>query len=503
MVGFWSCIYLVFVACGARWMIGSPWMRRCALAGLVLAGLAVQMTIQHVGFGLAKWPFVLYMESSSGYYTAAKRDVLSARDFLARYDQIQADYQKRYGPLHLATHPPGLVLIHYAARELCLGSPRLKQFLLAIQPESARNGFLAVAAGTPIHLADRASIWLVALLTQLASAMTVLPIFGLARRGCGPVAAWFAAALWPLVPAVTIFMPKSDVMYPLFAVTCVMLIGAGRNCAVRWSGAVAAGVVLVAGMFLTFGLVSVVPLVVMTGVLSNGTPFPSRLRAAIDRIIAFAVGCLSSLLILWAVTGHNLLATWWRCYRIHATFYDPGQVGAARTYWPWVAFNLAEFAVAAGIPLMLAAIVGTSRLCGHRSAAAVCAPGHTEGAKQCAESYVRVVGVVAAWWITVVALDLLGKNLGEIARLWIFLMPFAAVAASLAIERIEGKVWLAYLLLILQAVQTIVFAAHVQGFFDPASIKVTPRQVIELGGGERLDTARLSNSMVDIMILLR
>jgi hypothetical protein len=478
--------YVAFVVWGALLVNGSTWTRRGALLALVLGGCVVQMTVQQVGFGLAKWPFVLFNESSSGYYTAAKRDVKSAGDFLSRYDQIQTEYQKRYGPLHLATHPPGLVLLHYGALRLCESNSGLTRCLLAIEPQSVRDGFRAVAVGPSLPVADQSSIWLVAILSQLASALTVLPIYALARRGRSPVAAWFAAALWPLVPAVTVFMPKSDVLYPLFAVSCVMLVGGGRTFAARWACGLAAGVVLCAGMFLTFGLVSVFPMVILTGALSEGLPAPTTMRAAAARLTGFVVGFLASVLIVLTVTGHNLPATWWRCFRIHATFYDLGQIGATRTYWPWIAFNLAEFAVAAGIPLMLAAMAGTVWLCGRRTQTPVSAASESTDAERSPESYVRDFGAVAAWWFTVLALDLSGKNLGEIARLWMFLMPLAAVAAAAAIERFKGKIWLAYLLLILQAIQTIVFAANVQGFYDPASVKVLKAE----GGGRRAQQRR-------------
>ena len=332
--GLCVAVYVAFVAWGARWMMGTTWARRAALTALVIGGFFVQTTTQQVGFGLAKWPFVLFMESSSGYYTAAKRDVVSARDFLARYDQIQTDYHNRYGPLHLATHPPGLVLLHYGALRLCEGNAGFTRFLLALQPRSVREGFLAVAVGAPIPPADQASLWLVAILSQLASALTVIPIHILARRGSGPAAAWFAAALWPLVPAVTVFMPKSDVLYPLFAATCVALALGGRTPTGRWVCGAASGVVLCTGMFLTFGLISVLPLTVVAIALSGGVPSDeATIRASALRASGFVSGLLVVQLIS-ILLGHNLPATWWRCLRIHAMFYAPGQIGEHRTYWP-------------------------------------------------------------------------------------------------------------------------------------------------------------------------
>jgi hypothetical protein len=482
-VAFFVILYVAFVARGVRWATGSVGARRASLLGLVLGGFFVQMSVQQVGYGMPKWPFVLFSESSSGYYTAAKRDVKSAADFLASYDRIQVEYERRYGPLHLATHPPGLILLHYGALQLCHGSPGFKRFLLALQPESVRNGFLDIAGGAQIPIPDRASIWLVALLSQLASALTVLPIYSMARRCSGPAAAWCTAAFWPLVPAVTVFMPKSDVLYPLFAASCVALAVGGRTTAGRWACGVASGVVLCMGMFLTFGLVAVFPLTALAIAVSEGMPSESTMRSTAQRGAGFIVGFLSTQF-FWMLMGLNLPLTWWRCFRVHATFYEPGQIGTNRTYWPWVGWNLAEFAVAAGIPLMVAAVAGTAWLLRRTPVAASRRAVEPAASGETARCNVTTLGVVAGWWLTVLALDLSGKNLGEVARLWMFLIPFACVAASEAIERLGAMRWAVILLLVLQAIQTVVFAANVQGFYDPASVKV-PRRVE--GQGSRFE----------------
>jgi uncharacterized membrane protein YoaK (UPF0700 family) len=78
---------------------------------------------------------------------------------------------------------------------------------------------------------------------------------------------------------------------------------------------------------------------------------------------------------------------------------------------------------------------------------------------------------VCAWWVTLLVLDLSGKNLGEIARLWILMMPFASLAAAAALCRDRSGA-AGIVLVVLQAVQSLVFAAMVQGFYDPASVKL-------------------------------
>jgi hypothetical protein len=473
--GLFGVLYVVFVWRGAQWVGSEAWTRRLALAGLVAAAFAVQMEFQVLGFGLGKWPFVLFSPSSSGYFTAAKRDVRSYREYLANYEQIQWSYRKEFGPLHLATHPPGLVLVHYAALRLCDANPAITRMILATEPQSVVDAFREVARGAGSSPADEAAIWLIAILSQLASSLTVLPIFQLARRVSAVAGAWFGSAFWPLVPAVTIFMPKSDVVYPLFAAGCIACVVSGSTTPRRILAGLAAGAFLWVGMSLSFGMVAIAPFAVIAAVVVDWNSRTIAVRSAAPRL-AGLIGAMALLsILLWIATDHALPATWWRCYRIHGTFYDPGELGAKRTYWPWVAVNIPEFVIATGLPLIVAALAGTA--CLVRARAAELVDANTLGPAVGPVGPVgeprggmAALGLAGGWWLTLLALDVAGKNLGEIARLWMFLMPFACVAAAPVLDRMSARRWPVLLLIALEAIQTAIFAAHVQGFFDANSL---------------------------------
>ena len=488
VAGLAATAYLVFVWFGWHWVAGGrPWTRRAAVAALVPAGFVVQMALQLPGYGLAKWPMVLFNFGSSGYYTVARTEGFDASDFLAHYDQ----FQKRQDPFHLGTHPPGLILLHYGALRWCEANPRVTHALLSFEPQGVRDGFRVVVPGGRLPPTDEASLWLVALVTQLASALTVVPLYWLARRTSGPGAAWGAVAMCPLVPAVALFCPKSDVLYSLLATTCVAVSLSGRSLSARSCCAVLAGLVLWIGLFLSLALVTVVPVIVLATVLAELPSWKKALLAISQRLAALVAGVLIPTAVFWVATDHNLLATWKECYRKHAEFYKE----MPRSYWPWVGFNLAEFAVAMGVPLFVAAVAGTVLL-GRRcrtprpqapasmdSESAVAGGGagrssETGGGDPSPNS---AGALVWAWWATVLALDLSGKNLGEVARLWIFLIPFAVPAAAAALERLGNRPWLALVLQLSLGLQTIVFVSNVQGFMDPRSIKI-PGQNPEIRG---------------------
>ena len=463
----YSTAYVVFVVVAARWVGERPWLRRALLLALVVASFTVGLALQLPGYGPAKWAFVLFNPSSSGYYTAAKTHVTTPREFIGDYNRIQDEFLRDNGPYHLATHPPGLVLMHYAVLRWCERHPAWSRACLDAAPAGVRDGFAALAGPSqPIPVADQASRWLVGLFSQLACAATVIPIYLLARRVAGPQAAWWAAGLWPLVPATTIFMAKSDVLYPLFATTTVLFALAGNRAASRVAGGLAAGLVLWLGMYFTVGLVPVIPLVAVAVMMTEGIRTRSSLVACIRLGAAMTAAFAVATAAYVVVTGHDLTATWLNCFHAHAKFYERHP----RSYWPWLGFDLAEFVVALGLPLAVAAVAGIAQLACHRANSA----SSSEGLEnvQCSDEAgpPRCRGLVWAWCLTLLALDLSGENLGEVARLWIFLMPFAVPAAAATIERLGHWAWPAFLLLALQAGQTIVFAANIQGFIDPNSV---------------------------------
>ena len=61
-------------------------------------------------------------------------------------------------------------------------------------------------------------LWFATLLANAAAAATVIPLFVLLALFVDRRTAWFAAALWPLVPGIAVFLPKSDAVFPLISI---------------------------------------------------------------------------------------------------------------------------------------------------------------------------------------------------------------------------------------------------------------------------------------------
>lgn len=395
-------------ACGAKERAG--W-----LAGLAACGFAWLWVAQESapeGFQLSKAVWVLYYPGPSGYFTEARK-VTGVGEFLARYEQRMAEGDV----LHIGTHPPGLIVGYRALMALCGNSPAVTDVLLRTQPASVRESFDLLDRFTrnspaPLRREDRAVLWLAALIVQFAAAVTVWPLYALVRRHHDARASWLAVSFWPAVPALAIFLPKSDVLYPLLGTLLLWLWMEG--CSRRSAGlCLFAGFVFWFGMGLSLALLPVAflagPLTLWEGWIADQKPgfliksgFYALIRGLAWGVIGFGIPCL----ITWLVTGLNLLAVWGWNYRNHAAFYGR----FPRTYWKWILVNPLEFAVAAGLPLTILVLWSAGRL-----------------ARQPRS---REAGMLWAALMTWGCLLLSGKNLGEAARLWIFSIPWLVCVSA-------------------------------------------------------------------------
>jgi methylthioxylose transferase len=414
----------------------TPMREGLAVAGLLAASTAMLAVVPSgapEGYGLAKWSLVLYAPSSTGYYTVAKREVRDAGRFLADYP----DWIRRQDALHVGTHPPGLFLVEHALLAAFEARPDRARRVVDLLPATVVAGFRVINDNDRREVllppADQAALGLTGALTLLACAATVVPLYALARAYMPAPSAWAAATLWPLVPSAILFQPDADTAFPLLSASALALASyAGRPDAPKSRGlviATAAGVLLAAGMaftlaFLPVGLIAGIVLLTAPGV-GHGR------RLAL--VAATGAGFLAPTLAFWLATGADPFVIWWWNQRNHARFYQQ----SPRTYRAWVLANPIELAVALGIPPTLWAIAGLA--------------------------WPRDVPRVA--WATLAVLAFLtlgGRNLSEVARIWLPFFPPLLVAAGHGLSRLgAGPGTLAGVVLTLGA-ETLFLQATIQ-----------------------------------------
>jgi len=415
--------------------------RAALLLGLVASGFLGTQLLQHSlppGHGIGRSPWVLYYPGSSGYFYEA-RSVTSLEDFRQSYLEVLEDPDPHRRTLHLGTHPPGLFLAHLAVREACRRSAAVRDAVLSWQPRRVREAQATILeGGRPIPSIDTAALWLAALLTQLAAVATAIPIYLLVRVDHPPRTAWRAASLWLLVPAVSIFLPKSDCLYPLLATTSLWLWWSAIRRGGSWKAVLAAGLAWL-GLCLSLAFLPILALAAGLAAWMNRQGRFTRGQLTIWSLASLA-GLALPTLACWLTLDLNLLSIWSSNFVNHAAFYDQPQ--HPRSYLPWLGVNLLELAIALGIPLAGIAASGLVRRC-------------RSGQPEASGPAWICLAVWGLLWLS-------GKNMGEAARLWLFLMPWACWLAASTLESLRSRDWA--LLLALQAATLLAVLQRVSGF---------------------------------------
>jgi hypothetical protein len=413
--------YSVFIAIGFRALSGARASSRVReafwVAQLLIASITVQVLIPTGAadeYDLTKWAYVNYLGASSGYYKVARQQaVADPWTFLARYPVwIQSQ-----DSLHIGTHPPGLIALQCLLIRTMEQSPRGADRLLRLMPYSTAEGFrqLEQIDRRQIPRADRAALYLASLLTLLSCAGTVVPLYLLVRSALPAPAAWTAAALWPLAPSANLFQPDADAAYP-FLSTSALALAAWAACLASEDprpgrGLVLAsicGLVLAVGIFFTLAFLPV-GLIVGIVILTAGA-VSTRRRAKL--VLAVGLGFLAITVLGWALTRANPITIWTWNLRNHARFY----VEYPRTYLAWVILNPIELAVALGLPSMVWCVAG----------------------------FLSPRSVPRSGWATLgvlLLLNVIGRNMGEVARLWLVFMPLLLTAAGAGLARLGGGAW--------------------------------------------------------------
>lgn len=386
------------------------WLLLIGLAVLSFCTLSGLQEAAPPQFRSAKAAFVLYFAGSSGYFTEARK-VRDTREFLTGY----AETLKQGDVLHQGTHPPGLIVGYRGLMWLCQAS-WFRQILLDTQPADLRDSLqiiseqLQSARRPPLSDHDRSVLWLASLLMQACAAATVIPLYALLCLHARRTTSWFVTSFWPLVPAVSIFLPKSDACFPFLGCTVLAfwLYGLKKQSIVL---CFVAGATFWLGMTLSLALL---PVACLAGLLTAWYLWVWRTdeswSAPGKRLIVglLAGGCSFILLtaILWLGTGCNLISIWIRNYHNHAGFY----LQYPRTYWKWLLINPVELAFALGLPTSALVICGAIK--------ALRLPREI--------AHGPAIASLSTWGL----LWLSGKNMGEAARLWIFLMPWLIWTAA-------------------------------------------------------------------------
>ena len=409
----------------------SGWARE-VFAVVVLASLAfpMQAVIQWgapTGYGLARWIIALHQRGSSGYFSVASTEVPDLGEFLAEYPAWIA----KQDPLHIGTHPPGLIASERLLLSLFEANPTLVRAMDDMTPESVAMAAKVYVASPPLRPADRATLVVTGALILLACSLTVVPLYALARVLLKAEHAWAAALFWPVVPSAILFQPTSDTAFPLLATLAIALAATSTVGALRRGLPLAIVTGILLGVGMQFSLVFLPVGLVVGLVLLSDSNLAWKSRIAL--FLTVGVGFIAATLAFWWLTKASPFAIWWWNQKNHARFYE----AYPRTYWKWLVENPIELAVGLGLPAALLVITGLAK------------------GREIPKPSLIAIAVLAL-------LTLSGKNLSEVGRLWIPFMPTLLVGAGWTLGKLKiGPAGVAFMVF-LTGVQTLILEAHIQ-----------------------------------------
>jgi len=381
--------------------------------------------------------WVLYDRSASGYFLRALEDRRPLRQFVLEYESEAA----KGDVLHAGTHPPGLLLLNRAALSAARSSSSVLAAVasaaVSLQPADALDAFRRVEMEAAIapRLTDSqlAALALTSAGSLLVCSLLPLTIFLLTRQFVPRRDAWRSAALAAVIPCIDMFQPRSDVLYP---VSCLLLLTLltgsllSKGLLTRLMLATSGGVWLAACLVISLAhLPTLVAAIVFAALWTCSQP---DWRQAVRRmLLSVGFACTSFiicvLLVQW-LTNCSLPRIWRLNLGNHAGFY----LQYPRTWWKWLPVNLAEMALATGLPAVLLVPAALQR-------AIRAARGDSVRARPAG---LLCLALTATWCL----LWLSGKNMGEAARLWCFAAPWwlvclAAPTDEAAQAPLKRSVW--------------------------------------------------------------
>lgn len=389
--------------------------------------------------------WVLYSPSSSGYFFEAAFKIHSTSEFLAGYEDRMSEGEV----LHIGTHPPGLFLLARGCLAVCEASPGLVSFLNGIENAQSRDTFRQLESEARLSQSlssqQLAALQLLGLLGKLARVLTIIPLAVLAKTMFSPKVVWWICCLWPTLPCLAVFFPKSDILFPLTtmtALTLAVLSLSGRRPILY---AIAAGLMLWLGLMLSLAHIPVAAvlfcLAIVRAVDTKGKSLKPDTGIGLIIIFTIVICCAAFSM----VSRCNIASVWQWNLSNHASFYIQFQ----RTWYKWLIVNPIELIFSVAVPAAAMGMVGLGN-------------SFVKTTQEDSPDSRLSRHLVWAMAIVVLLLWASGKNQGEAARLWCFMTPWILIASGHAVSQLEDR-QLAWLLT-LQTISAIITVGITNGF---------------------------------------
>jgi hypothetical protein len=444
---------LLVALAGLRWLERRP-SPHSFLPLLFLFGTALFIQISFIYLEsppLWLTPFLRTVSFASGGFFNVASTTQDIPALLRHFPEAMPHFPA----IHPRTHPPGLLFLFWAAERGLAQWPAFTQWFSDLyRPAVCQDASLttlpnAMLASTIAQMS--VPIW---------AAVTVFPFYGLVRRLANHAVARWATLLLILAPSLVLWATRWNQLYVFLTVTCLYLSQRGLMNR-SWRPFLLVGILVSLATFFSLAnlaLAVLIPLYILLFLLLSPVPWYQELRNRWRQWVAYGLG----------------LASVWGLYYLAygVSFLEMVQAGTAvhtelnRTYTTWLGYNLYDFFLFLSLPVLVLALASLKT-------AVKTLP--TAKSPETAHS----LALLFTFWITLLALNLSGIVRGEVARLWMFLVPLAILAALPALQ--TWKPQTIQLVILLQAAFLLVLGyslrpvgpGYIQPHF-PAAVLTTP-----------------------------
>lgn len=369
------------------------------------------------------------LSKASNGYLATAGEIDNLNEALRRFPELMPTFDND----HARTHPPGIIAAHWLTDRLLRGFSGVAD-VLARPATYWRCTDLWVLARPP---ATAASLFIWAWIPPLLGALVVIPALRLGQHWFDPASARLAALLAGTLPALLVFVPAPDQVFACLSLLSLLWLVDGLRGMKLWR-VFASGLLVSLMSFLSLGNAA---WGMLLGAYLLWWLYESRARWANPPEkkhlcllpLLFAAGAALFWLVYWLGWG----VAPWEIARVGLSQHYELVTSLRRYDW-WLAWNIVDFFVFAGPPVVIGLIWRVGVVLRRRDERL-----HDDG---------RLALLLVA---LLLALNIAGSTRGEVGRLWLVFMPLAAVVAGGLYGRrlgdLRGK-WLILLAQIILAV---------------------------------------------------
>lgn len=418
----WLPLVIIFIIC-LLWRKSSLFIKKKRekqlLILLVVLSFLFQLAVLYYSrSGVTVLLHRIINPDMNGYFTAA----VSLRDiprFLAGFNEAVLQL-----PMHAQGHPPGAILFFWVINKAVSFFPVIESFTQNLTPTHQDVGII----WNTLLPYQRFSAILSGLLIPFLSTMVLIPLYYLGRRLYNEEIAIRAVFLYIFIPSLVLFIPINDVFLPLFTISSFYLFFRGLYANNKYSLFIA-GSIFSLGLFFSLSLLPILLLFFIFFILY----FLKQKKLIVQRFTidgtVFASGLLILPILFFALFTFNFV-------EVSKTLMSG--LPQSRQYGVWVFYNLYDFFIFSGIPILSMYCIMFWNTIKTIKAPIIKNMDH----------------LFVAFTFMLFLLNFSGFVRGEVARIWIPFMPFLVLIVSnfsRTILRFSKDKFL--LILVLQAIQ--------------------------------------------------